>query len=59
MDVGAAVGLGYQLTNGPLKGMGMGIRYYQGVSNVAKFSSATVDSKFTNNVAQASLFYLF
>lgn len=59
IDAGAVAGLGYQFKAGPVKGLGIGARYYQGFMDVGKFYSPAVKSDFKNSVAQLSLFYIF
>lgn len=59
VDGGAVVGLGYQFRNGPVKGLGIGARYYQGLSKVGKFTASSINPDFKNSVAQFSLFYIF
>ncbi|TDX00371.1 porin family protein [Dinghuibacter silviterrae] len=52
LDFGAVGGIGYQ---SPM-GLGIGVRYVYGLSNV---SNNTVNGSFKNQVAQASIFYVF
>lgn len=59
IDAGAAIGVGYQFRMGPVKGLGIGARYYHGFTEVGKFKSSAVKSDFTNSVIQASVFYIF
>lgn len=59
IDAGAAAGLGYQFNSGSAKGLGMGIRYYRGFTDVGAFKSSSVKSNFNNTNAQLSLFYTF
>lgn len=59
IDAGAMVGLGYQFRAGPVKGLGVGARYYYGFTDVGKFKSSTVKPDFKNNVVQGSIFYIF
>lgn len=59
IDGGVIVGLGYQFRNGPVKGLGIGARYYFGLTEVGKFNSGVVNSDFKNQVAQLSAFYTF
>lgn len=59
IDVGAVAGLGYQFKAGPIKGLGIGARYYHGFMDVGKFYSPAVKSDFKNSVAQLSVFYIF
>jgi hypothetical protein len=55
LDYGVAGGLGYQTK----VGLGIGLRYYAGLADVPDFQYGGINTKFTNNVAQASLFYIF
>ena len=55
LDFGVAGGLGYQTK----MGLGIGLRYYAGLTGVPDFQYGGVNTKFTNNVAQVSLFYTF
>lgn len=59
IDAGAVAGLGYQFKAGPVKGLGIGARYYHGFMDVGKFNSPTLKSDFKNSVAQLSVFYTF
>lgn len=61
IDGGAVVGFGYQFKQGPVKGLGVGGRYYHGFTDVGKFNSstATINKDFKNSVAQLSIFYIF
>lgn len=59
IDGGAVAGLGYQFQTGPVKGLGIGARYYYGFTDVGKFSSASIKPDFKNSVIQGSLFYMF
>lgn len=59
IDGGAVAGLGYQFRNGPVKGLGIGVRYYYGFTDVGKFSSSKINSDFRNSTVQASIFYIF
>jgi hypothetical protein len=59
IDGGAVAGLGYQFKSGPVKGLGIGARYYYGFTNVGKFTSSTINSDFKNSMIQGSLFYIF
>lgn len=59
VDAGAVVGLGYQFKTGPVKGLGIGVRYYHGFMNVGKFTSSSVQPDFKNSVVQGSIFYIF
>jgi hypothetical protein len=59
IDAGAVVGLGYQFKLGPVKGLGIGVRYYHGLTDVGKFTAADIQPDFKNSVAQGSIFYIF
>jgi hypothetical protein len=59
LDAGAVGGIGYQLKLGATRSVGIGARYYQGFTDVGKFTSASLKSDFRNNSAQASVFYIF
>ncbi len=59
IDGGAVAGIGYQFNNGPVKGLGIGARYYQDLTKVGKFDAGTVKPNFKNSVAQLSVFYFF
>lgn len=59
LDGGAVGGIGYQLRCGPTGSVGIGVRYYQGLTEVGKFNSAFLKSDFRNNLAQLSVFYIF
>lgn len=59
IDGGGVAGLGYQFRTGPVKGLGIGARYYYGFTDVGKFSSTAVKSDFKNSVIQGSIFYIF
>lgn len=59
IDAGGVVGLGYEFTKGPVKGLGLGARYCQGFMDVGKFNSTTLKSDFKNSVGQLSIFYMF
>jgi len=59
IDAGAVAGFGYQFKNGPVKGLGIGARYYYGLTKVGKFTSSTINPDFKNNMVQASIFYIF
>lgn len=59
IDAGAVVGLGYQFKVGPVKGLGIGARYYHGFTKVGKFTASSIQPDFKNSVAQASIFYIF
>lgn len=58
-DAGVAAGIGFCFKGGPVKGLGIGARYYQGFMDVGKFSSLTINKDFYNSVGQLSLFYTF
>lgn len=55
LDYGVAGGLGYQTK----MGLGIGLRYYAGLADVPDFQYGGINTKFTNNTAQVSLFYIF
>ena len=59
LDGGAVGGIGYQLKLGATRSVGIGVRYYQGFTDVGKFNSSILRSDFRNNVVQASVFYIF
>lgn len=59
IDGGAVAGLGYQFKSGPVKGLGIGARYYYGFTDVGKFKSSSVKPDFKNSVIQGSIFYIF
>jgi hypothetical protein len=58
-DAGAALGMGYQFRVGPVKGLGIGARYYHGFTKVTKLNSSTTNNDFVNSVVQGSIFYIF
>ncbi|MDR7212417.1 porin family protein [Flavobacterium piscis] len=55
IDGGVVGGIGYQFQNG----LGIGARYYLGLTNVSKIKSTTINTDFQNNMSQVSLFYIF
>lgn len=55
IDAGMVGGIGYQFS----KGIGIGARYYMGLTNVSKIKSTTVNTDFQNQMSQVSLFYIF
>ncbi len=60
IDVGAAAGIGYQFKTGPVKGLGIGARYYYGFTKVSKLNLGNVSNPdFKNAVVQGSIFYIF
>lgn len=59
VDASAAAGIGYQFKNGPVKDLGIGARYYQGLTDVGKFNTAAIKKDFYNSVSRLSLFYTF
>lgn len=59
IDAGAVVGFGYQFKLGPVKGLGIGVRYYHGLTDVGKFTASDIQPDFKNSVAQGSIFYIF
>ncbi|MFT4204743.1 MAG: porin family protein [Chitinophagaceae bacterium] len=59
VDAGGVAGIGYQFKYGPVKGLGIGARYYHGFTDVGKFTSTSVRPDFKNSVIQASVFYIF
>lgn len=54
VDAGVAGGIGYQFKN-----LGIGARYYTGLTKVGKFDSSNIKPDFKNSVLQASIFYIF
>jgi hypothetical protein len=59
IDAGIVTGFGYQFKVGPVKGLGIGARYYHGLTDVGKFTSTTsIRPDFKNSVFQASIFYI-
>jgi len=59
IDAGGAAGFGYEFTRGPVKGLGIGARYYMGLTKVGKFTTSNVNPDFKNGIMQASIFYTF
>lgn len=59
--IGALGGIGYRFNkDGELKGFGIGMRYYIGLTNVSEFSLSDFDSAdYKQGVTQVSLFYIF
>jgi len=55
LDFAAAGGIGYQSKIG----LGVGARYIYGFSKVGNFDISNVKNDFTNNMVQASIFYVF
>ncbi|HEX8016227.1 MAG TPA: porin family protein [Flavobacterium sp.] len=55
IDAGMVGGIGYQFSNG----LGIGARYYMGLTDVSKIKSTTVKTDFQNHMSQVSLFYIF
>ncbi|WP_337965545.1 porin family protein [uncultured Flavobacterium sp.] len=55
IDAGIVGGIGYQLPSG----LGIGARYYMGLTDVSKTKSTTINPDFQNHMAQVSLFYIF
>jgi hypothetical protein len=55
IDIGAVGGIGYQ---SPM-GLGLGVRYVYGLSGINNASNTSTLGNFKNQVAQASLFYVF
>ena len=55
IDYGVSGGLGYQ---SPM-GLGISVRYTAGLADVGDYSSSAIKKDFRNNVAQASIFYVF
>ncbi len=55
IDLDAAGGIGYQ---SPI-GLGVGVRYIYGLSNVSDFNVSNITNNYKNNSIQASLFYVF
>lgn len=54
VDAGIAGGIGFQIRN-----IGIGARYYTGLTKVGRFDSSDIKPDFKNSVAQASIFYIF
>lgn len=55
IDAGIAAGIGFQFRN-----IGIGARYYAGLTKVGKFeANDVIKPDFKNSVAQASIFYMF
>lgn len=55
IDTGMVGGIGYQFPNG----LGIGARYYYGLTDISKIKSTTINTDFQNNMSQVSLFYIF
>lgn len=55
IDAGMVGGIGYQFPNG----LGIGARYYYGLTDISKIKSTTINTDFQNNMSQVSLFYIF
>ena len=55
IDAGMVGGIGYQFSNG----LGIGARYYMGLTDVSKTKSTTINTDFQNHMSQVSLFYIF
>ncbi|CAD0005391.1 MULTISPECIES: porin family protein [Flavobacterium] len=55
IDAGMVGGIGYQFSNG----LGIGARYYMGLTDVSKIKSTSVKTDFQNHMSQVSLFYIF
>lgn len=55
IDAGMVGGIGYQFSNG----LGIGARYYYGLTDISKIKSTTINTDFQNNMSQVSLFYIF
>jgi len=55
IDAGMVGGIGYQFPNG----LGIGARYYYGLTDISKIKSNTINTDFQNNMSQVSLFYIF
>lgn len=55
IDAGTVGGIGYQFSSG----LGIGIRYYLGLTDISKTKSTTINTDFQNKMAQVSLFYIF
>lgn len=53
IDGGVVGGIGYQFQNG----LGIGARYYLGLTDVSKIKATTINTDFQNNMAQVSLLY--
>ncbi len=61
IDSGIVGGIGYRFNNdGSTRGLGIGVRYYLGLSKVCDLSSSSFDNTdFKQGVAQASISYVF
>jgi hypothetical protein len=59
IDAGGVGGFGYQFKEGPVKGLGLGARYYYGLMDVGTFNSSVIKPDFKNNTMQVSVFYIF
>lgn len=59
IDAGAVAGLGYQQRLEKGNGWGVGVRYFQGFTDVGRFRSPALRSDFTNSLAQLSVSYIF
>lgn len=55
IDADMVGGIGYQFPNG----LGIGARYYYGLTDISKIKSTTINTDFQNNMSQVSLFYIF
>ncbi|WP_025142523.1 porin family protein [Pedobacter jeongneungensis] len=55
LDIGAVGGIGFQTKSG----FGIGARYIAGLQKVGDFKLGNISPDLKNNVAQASLFYMF
>lgn len=55
IDAGITGGIGYQFKNG----LGISARYYISFTDVTKTASPGINTDFQNNMAQASIFYIF
>jgi hypothetical protein len=55
LDIGAVGGIGFQSKSG----FGIGARYIAGLQKVGDFKLGNISPDLKNNVAQASLFYMF
>lgn len=58
IDFGVVGGIGYQFKNNLLDGLGIGVRYYLGISKAGNFDASNIETDFKNGVAQMSLFYI-
>lgn len=61
IDIGVTGGIGYHFNNnGELKGLGIGARYYMGLSKVSEYNFSNSDNAdYKHGMAQISVFYIF